>query len=134
MSDYSEGMLRCACCGSVEANSEIDFHHWQYNEEEPGCHLCRGCHEYIHRYTRARHQSSGWHWKRDAVMRLLNLAAEQGNEFDSVEAFCDQFNIPDNVSREQAEKSFDASDFTNHRTARVRHLARYGVSGAEVEA
>ena len=125
MSDTDE-MMRCACCGAVGADSVIDFHHWQYNEEQPGCQLCRECHEYIHRYVKARHQSSGWHWKRDAVMRLLDLAAKEAHEFNSAEAFCDHFNIPDNVSREQAKRAFDPTEFVKQWTASARYSARYG--------
>ena len=99
----------CSCCGRGIFLVQVDFHHWQYNRAEPGCYLCRDCHKHIHRGVKAGVQTriSGKSWKRDAVRRLLNLAEEKGLTFDSSEAFCDHFNIPDNVSKEQAETEFE---------------------------
>lgn len=50
---------------------------------------------------------SGGHWKRDAVLRLIDLCGENGLTFDSADEFCNHFNIPDNVSKEEAEKVFE---------------------------
>jgi len=122
---------RCVCCGATQDKAEIDFHHWRYNDEEPGCFLCRNCHSHIHRGVRASAQTrrAGWHWKRDAVRRLLDLAADHNHGFDSVDQFCKHFGIPDNVSREEVERAFNPDEFSNSLTARMRHRARYGSGG-----
>jgi len=98
----------CRCCGRGIFLVEVDFHHWQYNHAEPGCYLCRDCHEHIHRGLRAGLQTraSGHSWKRDTVRRLIGLCEEKGLTFDSPKEFCDHFNIPDNVSKEEAESVF----------------------------
>jgi len=62
---------QCPLCSAKDV--ELDFHHWEYNEDI-GVGLCRGCHQTIHEGMRASEQSS-WsqtgEWEDRALAELV---------------------------------------------------------------
>lgn len=93
---YLQQTYRCPVCGIAASYSkrEFDFHHWDY-KNDIGYHLCRKCHDHIHRSQRASEQgelTDSWH--RDAVRRLYKLSKENGLSFDDKNEFVGRFNIP----------------------------------------
>jgi len=70
--------VACAACRSPAEMCELDFHHWDY-DDDVGCLLCRECHDYIHEPEGARpSEAAGGAWVWEAVPRLADLQQKVG--------------------------------------------------------
>lgn len=68
----------CPICTIDYYDAEIDFHHWDY-EENVGVNICRDCHMKIHRGKRIRDQVKEPgvdDWRSDSIDTALSLASD----------------------------------------------------------
>jgi hypothetical protein len=93
----------CPACATTEPDDGFDFHHWDY-ENDVGCQLCRGCHEFIHNEKRASEQTedTGRPWQFEAVSRLVRLSEENELKFSDSRRFIERYNIPSDTLAQEA--------------------------------
>jgi hypothetical protein len=86
----------CPLCRRKAAN--LEYHHWDY-EEDIGVRICEYCHEYIHRFKKARDQENwlakGQRWQHDAYPRAVNRYEDLHGIIKDWEGFWGLLNIPE---------------------------------------
>jgi hypothetical protein len=85
----------CPACGTISSEAELDFHHWDY-DDDIGCQLCRECHTYIHGGMTAAEQTeeTGRPWQFEAAQLLLDLSVRNGLSFGDIAEFNRRYNMP----------------------------------------
>jgi len=87
--NYGERPDACPLCGTEQTG--LDFHHWQYGEDEQGCYLCRDCHDDIHDGAKTEDPN----WLVNAVENLVILHMEYHTTDPDAEQIVDRYNLTD---------------------------------------
>lgn len=87
----------CPLCHTSKDEDELDFHHWNY-QENIGIHICRDCHTEIHDGLRASEQTKrapeNEDWRFESLTRLIKLHKETHDGVSSWEELAWRYNVP----------------------------------------